>query len=108
MRRPVRTLEELEAHVEREAKEEGPAALADLQAQRERFRLAREITLLRKKQKLTQVELSKRSGVPQSEISKIESGAANASEVTLLRLLQPLGRTLGVIPARHRVTRRSA
>jgi DNA-binding transcriptional regulator YiaG len=102
MRRPIRTLEELEALVEREAKEECPAAMADLQAQRERFRLAREIARLRKKQKLTQVELSKRSGVPQSEISKIESGAANASEVTLLRLLQPMGRTLGLVPATTR------
>ena len=93
----MRTLEDLEAFVAKEAKREGPAALADLQAQRERFRIAREIAERRKALKLTQIQLSKRSGVPQSEISKIESGAANASEVTLLRLLQPLGYTLGLV-----------
>lgn len=97
----MRTLEELETFVEREAREEGPAAQADLQAQRERFRLAREIAGHRKALKLTQVQLSKRSGVPQSEISKIESGAANATEVTLLRLLQPLGYTLGLVAVKR-------
>jgi DNA-binding transcriptional regulator YiaG len=98
----MRTLEELEAFVEEEAKREGPAAMADLRAQRERFHLAREIAKLRNKRKLTQTQLSVRSGVPQSEISKIESGAANASAVTLLRLLQPMGRTLGLVRMKRR------
>lgn len=43
--------------------------------------------------------LSRHSGAPQSEISKIESGAINASEVTLLRLLGPMGWTLGLVRA---------
>ncbi len=98
----MRTLEELEAFVEKEAKRDGPAAMADLRAQRERFHLAREIAKLRNKRKLTQTQLSVRSGVPQSEISKIESGAANASAVTLLRLLQPMGRTLGLVRMKRR------
>lgn len=93
----MRTLKDLEAIVEKEATNEGPAAVADLQAQRERFRLAREFAELRKRSKLTQSELARRSGVPQSEISKLESGAANATEATLLRVLQPLGRTLGFV-----------
>ena len=93
----MKTLEELEKFVAEEAKAEGPAALADLQAQRERFRLAREIGERRKQLKLTQVQLSERSGVPQSVISKIESGAVNATEGTLLRVLQPLGCTLSIV-----------
>ena len=95
----MRTLEELERYVEKEARSHGPAALADLQAQRDRFRLAREIAEHRKARKLTQVQLSNRSGVPQSEISKIESAAVNASEGTLLRLLSPMGLTLGLVRA---------
>ncbi|MHB8874395.1 MAG: helix-turn-helix domain-containing protein [Myxococcaceae bacterium] len=95
----MRMLEEFEAYVEKEARHGGPAALADFQAQRERFRLARQIAERRKASKLTQVQLSRRSGVPQSEISKIESGAVNASEVTLLRLLSPMGLTLGLVRA---------
>jgi DNA-binding XRE family transcriptional regulator len=93
----VRTLEEFEVYVENEARQEGAAALADLAAQRQRFRLARELSALRKERKLTQVQLSQRSGVPQSEISKIESASINPSEVTLLRLLAPLGCTLGIV-----------
>jgi transcriptional regulator with XRE-family HTH domain len=96
----MRTLEELEDFVAKEARDEGPAAVADLQAQRERFRLAREIAEHRKGHKLTQVQLSLKSGIPQGEISKIESGA-NATEGTLLRMLQPLGLTLGIVPLRR-------
>src|SRR4051812_45878305 len=106
----MKTLEELEKFVAEEAQEEGPAALADLQAQRERFRLAREIAERRKHLKLTQIQVSERSGVPQSEISKIESGAVNATEGTLLRVLHPLGCTLSILvvktPARSKLAKR--
>lgn len=100
----MRTLEEFEAYVENEARQEGAAGLADLAAQRQRFRLARELAALRKERKLTQVQLAQRSGVPQSEISKIESASVNPSEVTLLRILAPLGCTLGIVrlPRGHR------
>ncbi|SRR5712692_4604921 len=102
----VRTLEELETFVEKEAKNDGFAALAELEAQKVRFRLARELAEARKAHHLTQSELAKRSGVPQSVISKIEGGAANATEITLVRVLHPLGRTLAIVPAKsHRQTR---
>ena len=103
----MRTLKDLEATVEKEARREGPAAVADLEAHRERFRLAREFAELRKRSKLTQSELARRSGVPQSEISKLESGAANATEATLLRVLQPLGRTLGFVKSNRSARRLS-
>jgi DNA-binding transcriptional regulator YiaG len=98
--KPVRSLEELEAEVEARTRREGPAAVADLQAQRERFRLARELTQRRRAKRLTQSELARRSGVPQGVISKLESGAGNATETTLLKVLQPLGWTLGLVPLR--------
>ncbi len=96
----MRTLEELETFVEKEAKNDGFAALAGLEAQKVRFRLARELAEARKAHNLTQSELAKRSGVPQSVISKIEAGAANATEITLVRVLHPLGCTLAIVPAK--------
>jgi len=97
----MRTLEQLEKHVEAEAKREGPAAVAELHAQRERFRLARELMQRRKALKLSQLELARRSGVPQGVISKLESGGGNATESTLLKVLQPLGYTLALVPRRR-------
>lgn len=45
---------------------------------------------------LTQMELSKRSGIAQGDISKIESGNANPSIRTLQRLAAAMGRTLKI------------
>jgi transcriptional regulator with XRE-family HTH domain len=87
----MRTLKELTAFVEKEAADEGPAALAALQAERDRFRIARELAEVRKAKGLTQQQLSERSGVPQSEISKIESGRANATELTLFKVVHAMG-----------------
>ena len=94
----MRTLKDLTAFVEKEAAAEGPAALAALQAERDRFRLARELAEVRKAQGLTQAQLSERSGVPQSEISKIESGRANATELTLFKVVHAMGYTLRLEP----------
>lgn len=94
----MRTLKDLTDFVEEEAAAQGPAAQADLQAQRDRFRIARELALLRKAQGLTQAQLSVRSGVPQSEISKLESGKANATEMTLFRVAHAMGHAFRLEP----------
>nr|WP_242593839.1 helix-turn-helix transcriptional regulator [Corallococcus exiguus] len=94
----VRTLKDLTAFVEKEAAAEGPAAQAELQAQRDRFRIARELAMLRKAQGLTQAQLSVRAGVPQSEISKIESGKANATGLTLFRMAHAMGHVFRLEP----------
>ncbi|MGA9525860.1 MAG: helix-turn-helix transcriptional regulator [Myxococcaceae bacterium] len=86
----MRTLEDLEAFVEAEARAESQAAVAELEAERARFRLALELGDARQAQGLTQIQLSRRSGVPQSEISKVESGA-NPTATTLLRIVSGLG-----------------
>lgn len=100
-RQPVRNLEELEAVVEAEARTEGPAALAALHAERARFRFAREIAALRKGRKMTQLQLSLRSGVHQSEISKVESGSINASQATYARLFYALEHDLKPVRVKH-------
>ena len=45
---------------------------------------------------ITQAELSARTGIDQSDISKIERGVANPSVTTLSRIAQALGATLSV------------
>jgi DNA-binding XRE family transcriptional regulator len=46
---------------------------------------------------LTQQELARRAGVPQADISRIERGAGNPTEVTLQRLARALGRQLVLV-----------
>lgn len=50
----------------------------------------------RKEAGYTQKELSERSGIAQSDISKLENGNANPSIKTLQRLAMALGRTLKI------------
>lgn len=96
----MRTLKELTEFVEKEAAREGPAAQAALQAERDRFRIARELAEVRAAQGLTQQQLSERSGVPQSEISKLESGKANATELTLFKVAHAMGYAFRLEPRR--------
>ena len=52
----------------------------------------------RKKANLTQRELSEKSGVIQPSIAKIESFKRSPQVNTLIKLLYPMGYTLGVVP----------
>ncbi|REG31118.1 helix-turn-helix protein [Archangium gephyra] len=103
----MRNLKDLTAFVEKEAASEGPAAQAALQAERARFRIARELAEARKAQGLTQHQLSERSGVPQSEISKIESGRANATELTLFKVVYAMGYSVRLEPLARNTPQRT-
>ena len=50
----------------------------------------------RKKEGLTQKELSLRSGIAQGDISKLENGNANPSVRTLQRLANAMGKSLKI------------
>ncbi|MCL1692888.1 MAG: helix-turn-helix domain-containing protein [Actinomycetia bacterium] len=66
------------------------------------FRLANQILTARKRAGLTQVELASRSGIGQSEISRIERGESNPTVETLSRLGRSLNlklRLVDVAPA---------
>ncbi len=52
----------------------------------------------RKKAKLTQRELSEKSGIKQPSIAKIESLEHSPQATTLIKLLYPLGYTIKVVP----------
>lgn len=52
----------------------------------------------RKNRKITQEELSRKSGLTQSVIARIESGTHSPTINTLMRYLLPMGYTLKVVP----------
>jgi len=88
-------LQELEA----EARAEGPEALAELEAFRLHFSLARQLAEQRRSQHLTQKQLADRSGIDQAEISRIERGQANPTTATLGALTRALGVDVRLVPA---------
>lgn len=57
----------------------------------------------RKNKNITQEELSKRSGLKQSTIARIEKGKHSPTTSTLIKLLYPMGYTLGVIPIKKKI-----
>jgi len=88
--------------VEAEARREGPQAVAELKAFDAHFRLAGELLALRKARGLTQRELAARSGIQQSEISRIESANGNPTFQTITVLASALGADFRLVPSRQR------
>lgn len=58
------------------------------------FQLVREMIRARREAGLTQKELAERTGIQQSNISRIENGNGNPSLSTLNKLAQGLGKKL--------------
>lgn len=85
--------------VEAEARREGPEAVAELAAFDAHFKLAAELILLRRKRRLTQRQLSARSGIQQAAISRIEGGRANPTLETISVLARSLGGELKLTAA---------
>src|SRR5271169_6586495 len=88
---------QLIADIEQEARDEGPQAVRELEQFREEFSLASQLIESRREGKLSQRDLAKLSGVPQSEISRIETGAGNPTYATIAALLRPLGKRLQLV-----------
>ena len=58
--------------------------------------LANALKKARKQAGLTQVELSKRSGISQADISRLENGTGNPSVLLLRRLADAMDMTLSI------------
>lgn len=86
-----RRFTEFMREVERETRKEGADAVAEAAEFRAHFQLAREFIQRRQALGLTQRQLAAKSGVQQSEISRIEGGNANPT----LKTVQVLARNLG-------------
>ena len=77
MRRNARTritFDDFIAEIETKAEAEGPDAVAELEAFRLHFSLARQLAAQHRTQRLTQKQLAERSGIDHAEISRIERG----------------------------------
>lgn len=61
------------------------------------YTIAMQVAQLRQKRGLTQKRLAKLSGIPQSEISRIERGSVHPTERTLVRLADALDADLALI-----------
>lgn len=96
----ARTFDDFMRELEQETRRAGPAAVARAEALKAQYTLATELILLRKRRGLTQRQLSARTGIQQSEISRIEGGRANPTAATLATLARALGGELRIVPAR--------
>ncbi len=92
------SFERLVKEVREEAEAEGPHATTQLEAFEAHFALANQLLTLRREKKLSQTKLAKLSGVPQSEISRIERGYGNPTTSTLNALAKPLEAKLTLSP----------
>ena|SRR5829696_7941008 len=93
------SFEDFIAELEAEARAEGPEAVAELEAFRLHFSLARQLAAQRRAQQLTQQQLAALSGIDQAEISRIERGQANPTTATLGALTGALGLDVQLVPS---------
>lgn len=63
--------------------------------------IAHQLKKAREKKRLSQRELSSTSGVPQSHISKIESGGVDLRLSSLVAIARALELEVGLIPRKH-------
>lgn len=61
----------------------------------------------REESNITQTELSKKAGLKQSAIARVEKGIHSPSINTLVKILYPLGYTIKVVPAQstHKINK---
>ncbi len=92
------TFNDFIAELASEAKAEGPEAVAELEALRLHFSLARQLAAQRRALHLTQKQLADRTGIDQAEISRIERGQSNPTTATLGTLTRALGVDVRLVP----------
>ena len=63
----------------------------------------------RKKEKMTQKEISEKSGLTQSVVARVESGTHSPTMQTMVKYLHAIGYTLKVVPSNnHKVVSKRA
>lgn len=87
--------------IEDEAKAEGPAAIAELKALREHFRVGRKLAQARLAKNLSQKQVAARAKVDQGDLSKIERGLANPTFATLSAVALAVDYEIDVKPRRR-------
>ena len=74
------------AEIEAEALAEGPEAIRDLRAKEMKYALISSLMMARRRLQLTQQQLAERTGIAQTEISRIERGRKSPTVDTYSRL----------------------
>ncbi len=97
-----RKFQDFMREVEAEARREGSKAVAELASFDAHFRLAGELLALRKASGLTQRQLSNKTGIQQSEISRIEAAHGNPTLGTVSVLARALGAEVRLVTRKHR------
>ena len=62
------------------------------------YEVIRQVVIARKSQKLSQRIVGERAGIIRETVAKIENNLNSPQINTLIRLLEPIGYTLGVVP----------
>ena len=75
---------------------EDPAVAAEYEAQRPEYEAIRAVIAARLACNMTQKELAKKTGIRQSNISRIENGSASPTIDTLARIAAGLGKQLKI------------
>lgn len=75
---------------------ENPEFRAEHEATRAEFEVAKALIEARTSMNMTQQELAKRSGIRQSNISRIENGSCSPTVATLQLLAKGLGKQLSI------------
>ena len=75
---------------------EDPAFAAEYEAQRPEYEAIRAVIAARLACNMTQKELAEKTGIRQSNISRIENGSASATIETLARIAAGLGKQLKI------------
>lgn len=94
------SFEDFMLELEAEAEAEGPDAVAQLEAFRLHFSLARQLAERRRERHLTQKQLAALSGINQAEISRIERGQSNPTTATLGALARALSVDVRLVPVK--------
>lgn len=103
-----RKFQDFMREVEAEARRDGPKAVAELAGFDAHFRLAGQLVALRKASGLTQRQLSVKTGIQQSEISRIEAAHANPTMTTVSALARALGAEVRLVAGKKRPAARKA
>jgi DNA-binding XRE family transcriptional regulator len=85
--------------LETAAAAEGPEAVAQLEAFRLHYSLARQLAERRRDRHLTQKQLAELSGIDQPEISRVERGQSNPTTATLSALARALAVDIRLVPS---------
>jgi DNA-binding XRE family transcriptional regulator len=98
----------LDDYLERSKRANSPEVSAARAVFDQAYGIARQLTELREKHQLTQVELAEKTGLPQAQISRIERGVVSPTSATLAKIAEALDADLRLVERLEPSARRSA